>query len=300
METDGACRVSIPSTLRCEDVKAGPDSWQNLVTNSTHSLVLTRTATPKDSLRADNMKYITTCYITDSEEELGLGGGSFESFANLKYLTIKNNTWGSVKSNTFRGLSSLEVLVVIRNGITELESEAFDGLTNLLTMELTFNAIRVLPAFIFKSKSLTSLYLEHNNLQTLERGCLDNLHDLELLDLSHNRIQALDASHFDQLDKLAHLYISSNRIETIEGAFQLPNLSFLSLKGNKLGVISQGMFGSLPALKSLDLSSNQISAVDDRAFSNLPELTLLTVSGNNECGVFGKLKLNRAKALLVC
>lgn len=293
------CHFSKPATVTCTNLRVAP-AWDSLITSSTHLLALKSSEISSNLLFSDSMEHVTACYISDSEKPLDLGESSFRSFTNLKYLSIKNNTWPVVKTNTFAGLDTLEVLVVSHSSVRELESSAFKGLTNLQNFELTFNHISVLPAFIFKPmEKLAELYLEHNGLEVLEKHSFEGLNSLETLDLSHNTLKKLDAKEFKQLSKLRNMYLSSNKIEIIKDSFELPILEFLSIKGNRLQTISKDTFGLLPSLKSLDLSSNQIGVADDEAISRMPKLTLLTLS-HNECEVFANLKVNKTNTLVVC
>lgn len=70
-----------------------------------------------------------------------LSRGDFNSFLNLKQLTLSGNGLIEIPSGLFQGLSRLESLNLSHNRIARLSEGAFDGLSGLRSLDLTDNSI---------------------------------------------------------------------------------------------------------------------------------------------------------------
>ncbi|KAK7503075.1 hypothetical protein BaRGS_00005701 [Batillaria attramentaria] len=100
------------------------------------------------------------------------------------------------------------------------------------------------------------LYLNNNQLVTIQPGSFENLHDLIVLDLSHNLLSEIEERTFGTMRSLTELYLQSNQIAYIHpNAFQgLEALSTLRLDHNHLQSI--GSLDFFPSVSSLMLADN--------------------------------------------
>ena len=123
---------------------------------------------------------------------------------------------------------------------------------------------RVIPKSSYKLKeiqpddyeSLTILYLDNSNIQTITDDCFQGLEHLEHLGLSFNKIKHLKSNQFNGLVSLKYLRLTNCEIETIESDCfsQLDQLQELGLQGNKIKHIKSNQFNCLVALKDLLLT----------------------------------------------
>jgi hypothetical protein len=126
------------------------------------------------------------------------------------------------------------------------------------------------------------LYLDGEQLSSIESGDFTGMTDLEELDLRSNQLSSIESGDFSGLTKLTQLWLDDNQISSIEaGAFSgLTNLTYLNLDGNQISSIESGDFSELANLRVLELDDNQLSSIESGAFSRLTNLRGLVLSGN--------------------
>eukprot|EP00058_Branchiostoma_floridae_P012812 XP_002598300.1 hypothetical protein BRAFLDRAFT_69654 [Branchiostoma floridae] len=137
-----------------------------------------------------------------------------------------------------------------------------------------------IPANI--SVQVTRLYLDHNQLQTLEPGVFSDLSKLEWLFLNNNQLQVLNAQAFYGLHSLTWLELRWNRIHAVvgEGIWDnMPMLGILVVRNNSIEVINELALAELTQLHGLDLSENKIAKFPNGVFRNLSALDLLDLRG---------------------
>ncbi|PIK58158.1 putative G-protein coupled receptor [Apostichopus japonicus] len=76
-----------------------------------------------------------------------------------------------------------------------------------------------------------------------------------------------------------HLY--HNNIEHIEPEAFPQNVGLLSLKGNKIQILREGIFYGMTKLHHLNLQDNRITYIEDNVFENLTNLQDLNLENNN-------------------
>lgn len=247
-------------------------------------------ALKKVNVRCCGLKELEPTIFQDliNLEELDLSRNSighldsriFYSNKHLKLLKLSENDLVELNQGLFTGCSHLERLYLFSNNLTDLSNETFRGLGNLLKLDISFNSLFALAPKLF-----------------------EDLASLKVLDLRSNRINFLnkdgtqqDANVFKGLVSLSELYLRSNFISVVpEGLFQdltalrkldlfknyidfynrdgcgqgpnifsgLTNLVSLSLRGNVISAIPEGIFENLVALEFLDLRNNKISFSDE-------------------------------------
>jgi len=104
----------------------------------------------------------------------------------------------------------------------------------------------------------SELYLDVNEINSIDNQRLKHLKSLTRLDLSNNKISVLPPFVFSNLSRLATLIVSYNNLQCVqENAFGgLKNLRILSLHGNDISVIPEGAFTDTTAITHLALGSN--------------------------------------------
>lgn len=107
--------------------------------------------------------------------------------------------------------------------------------------------------------NLETVYLESNNLETLELNIFKNLTKLKILNLNYNQISQLSGNYFPT--SLTYLGFYYNDLKTLNyNSLQLPSLEFLNIQRNQLATIDTArLLLGLPKLKVLRLDHNLIS-----------------------------------------
>ncbi|XP_066249057.1 chondroadherin-like [Euwallacea similis] len=114
---------------------------------------------------------------------------------------------------------------------------------------------------------------------TLKTEVPDGIYDhLEFID---QLIPVLKEGSVSDIEDLDELTIGKCKLKTIEaGAFKnIPMLRRLSLKGNFLEEIAEGVFNNL-RISMLDLSQNRIKLIRDEALNHMPNLLNINLADN--------------------
>ncbi|KAF3859719.1 hypothetical protein F7725_022118 [Dissostichus mawsoni] len=203
---------------------------------------------------------------------------AFSKLDRLVVLHLNNNRIVSTGTNCFHGLHSLETLDLNYNSLVEFPT-AIRSLGHLKELGFHSNNIQSIPeqAFI-GNPSLITISL-NGAADLTEFPDLTGTKSLESLDLSYNQIQSLPS--FSGCESVQKIDLHHNEIEELEeNTFHgLMSLRSLDLSWNRLSSVKRNSFSALPALNKLDLSSNQLSALP---LIGLQSLTHLRLAGNSE------------------
>ncbi|XP_068626115.1 protein slit [Battus philenor] len=109
-------------------------------------------------------------------------------------------------------------------------------------------------------RQTTELYLESNEITSLEPEQIRHLTQLTRLDLSNNRITVLYNNTFEGLTKLSTLIVSYNRLRCVQrdALKGLTQLRVLSLHGNNISMLADGVFRDLESISHVALGSNPL------------------------------------------
>lgn len=136
--------------------------------------------------------------------------------------------------NTFE---ALEILDLQSLRIEELHEDAFEGCPKLIHLALNNNAIRILPANIFRtSTNLRYLYLNDNKIAKIADNQFVMNAELLYLYLTNNEIETLPSSAFEGTQKLAGLSLATNDLLDIDEnglVAALPQLNYIELNHNE-------------------------------------------------------------------
>lgn len=194
-------------------------------------------------------------------------------------LIIKHSQFTfSPKQDYLFSIPTASELLLINCDLTQLSETAFSKMPLLTYINLSSNKIKnLVPAFstledikevdlsnnliadvgpeVFIDKSLESLKLHNNPLNTVKNL---NLSALAELDVSLCKFNEIEDDTFSGLLQLTHLNLSGNAISKIDSqAFsQLTNLKSLDLSHNALVALSPQLFPDNWALEVLSLSHN--------------------------------------------
>ncbi|CAF4805426.1 unnamed protein product, partial [Rotaria sp. Silwood1] len=199
------------------------------------------------------------------------------SLINLRYLNLEQNLLNDSSWNSLiKYLPNLEMLYLSQNNFNYLKKI---HLTYLKILDLSSNGLQYIDRNIFQS--LEKLYLQNNEINSLQLTFLLSLKNLKELNLDFNRLTFLPENLFQFNNKLIYLSLQGNDLNylTNKSFYGLNNLIYLNLARNRLQFhINQQPFQNLNSLEILNLDRNLYLNLTKLSFSgldrNLIELSL--------------------------
>ncbi|XP_029028535.1 transforming growth factor beta activator LRRC32 [Betta splendens] len=209
-------------------------------------------------------------YLDVSRNLLGnLSKGLDTPLNDLMYLDLSYNRLTNVSESFFTLMGSLEVLNVSNNCIGSFSVTTGAVLRSVRTVHLGYNSLRSLTVGADALPSLERLYLQGNDLATLDHGVFQRLPKLRQLQLQGNGLK---------------ICASERNRRTGDGCVSfsyIPNLQFLDISENNLPTLPADAFAETP-LRLLDVSRNPGLDMDQDALSGLDRsLVHLLVRENN-------------------
>jgi len=195
----------------------------------------------------------------------------------IKELILRGNCMRSLDSFTGKrghcvGAVSMEVLDVSFNKLTGMPERL--GLTYLRSLNLSHNTISNFRGLV-GLKFLAILDLSHNQIRSTQELSQVS-RSLRQLYLNDNNISTLDES-FTQCTQLKILNLANNKISSIENLKLCTSLCSLNLSKNYLyGIRQIEYLVGLPTLKKLDLADNFMTAAVDYEYRVIHRLGPLT------------------------
>lgn len=211
-----------------------------------------------------------------------------DTFANntkLKILTLSGNNLNVMQSlsspytDYMLKSSSIEELDISNCNMQEFLPSAFSQMKNIIYINLAGNQLTTLPEGLFdKTDTIEELDLSYNKIATLPKNIF-NKTSLGILHLKYNEI----VSNIQFVTKdVQKLDMSYNKITNVNNQMfkNMENLSFLSLKGNKIKRIHPGAFVSLKSLRHIDLSFNDLDQINSVTFARNADLEVIRINDN--------------------
>lgn len=174
----------------------------------------------------------------------------------LVHLNMARNYIMTISPKTFSNLQHLQVVVLHQNPLTDMSIDAFSAIKSLryLQMDSTrfikFPKFQKLPNLLEISISYREIRNEPYPNDSNSSGSREPMKN-EFVELK---------PHVSQMDALTKIIFVNDGLVSFPELENLPNLSLLSLQGNKIKDISQDALKNLPLLKTLNLNSNEIRA----------------------------------------
>ncbi|MDQ8693274.1 pneumococcal-type histidine triad protein [Streptococcus sp. IsoGale022] len=232
-------------------------------------------------------------------------------FKHLKQLWMTKT--GVTNYDFLKEIPTLEGLDISQNGITDLSF--LKDYPNLKTVAAAGNDLTDISP-LAKLKNLESLNLDYNNISDI--SALTKLSKLKAVSLEHNQLQ--DVSALSQKEDLTRLFLSNNpnlnlntlkashleeltadnsNVESLNFLKSNPNLTTLSLNGNRLTSLTG--VEAAKNLVTLSASQNKIKTLDTPAAQsslknlNLGENELKNLEGINQFRALDNLAVNKNK-----
>ncbi|XP_033970046.1 transforming growth factor beta activator LRRC32 [Trematomus bernacchii] len=179
-------------------------------------------------------------------------------FHYLKYLDMSYNQLKSIPESFFHCMGFLEVLNVSNNCINSFSITNPGLMQTVKIINLSFNSLQSLTFGENTLPSLEKLFLQGNDLTTLDHGIFQRLPSIKHLHLQQNDLEICS---------------SENEPQDCVSFTSIPTLQFLNLSENYLRVLPANAFANT-SLKLLDLSLNPGLEMDKDSLSGL-EHTLI-------------------------
>ncbi len=134
-------------------------------------------------------------------------------------------------------------------------------------------------------RSLEELYLNSNQVYSIEKQSLKNVKKLKILNLAHNKIKSLDTDCFKYTKELRALDLKNNALKSIDSFWKWisDNLEILDPSHNQLKSIDSHL--KFSKLRQLYLQSNQLSK---QYLCDFVELKYLEILFLNENAIYNK------------
>lgn len=201
----------------------------------------------------------------------------FEHIPNLGTLDIARGKIKAIRSDDFARLNNLQTLIVASNEIGMLEKECFPK--SLTSLHLGRNGISSLNGTLRELTNLKLLFINANNLTTLEDELPEYAPNLFMLMASNNSIEKLPKS-VGNLVALNTCYMSYNQLRSLDGIFSHRNsLIRLYLEHNKIEYLAEDEFLKSNNMNEINLSSNLIPSLN-KSLLYITDLRYANISDN--------------------
>jgi len=257
-------------------------------------------------LRGNKIKYIPKSYLDKfpNLEKLHINyndleridPGTFDNVPKLTYLDMHENEIKTIPAGLFKYNRKLETLKMHELLLESLPTALFDGLYKLETLKLAGNKDELKCDCQLVSQTFLKCSDYSTNTCTFSSKT-DVITDIPKTFKCPAKCECYRQNGYfvascnnrdlteipsDLPRNVQKLYLNHNKIEKIDDAAlaHLQNLKELSLRGNKLSIITPGMFRGLYRLQKLYLNYNQITSIDATSFEDLMLLDYLDLHGN--------------------
>lgn len=201
------------------------------------------------------------------------------SLNNLKYLDMSYNQIKNISESFFSLMKSLEVLNVSNNCIGSFSVTTGSVLPSVKIINLSYNSLQSLTFEENTLQSLETLFLQGDDLTTLDHQIFQGLPNIRYLHLQKNNVKICTP---EQNQPKPELMVQNHREPPSCVSFSsVQNLQFLYLSENNLQTLPANAFSGTP-LKLLDLSLNPGLDMDKDSLSSLEDsLDYLFLRENN-------------------
>lgn len=206
--------------------------------------------------------------ITDNDNNIVIDNG--DRVQKVTFFTWRSiNKVKTIPQTIFETFPQLEILDIII-GVENISPKDFELASSLNILILMKNKLRNIPTGAFiKASALTAIQLDGNSIEQIDDNAFKDLNSLYMITLGYNKLTSINRFTFAGAKNLDNIDLKNNDIRTIEvGAFDLPKLQTLVLRGNYISTLPSRLFEQTPLSTSLDLADNNFSVLPDAFFGN--------------------------------
>lgn len=215
----------------------------------------------------------------------------------LTILDVSNNRLEQLEHAELYRLQGLVSLKLANNRLTHLPSY-FGAFKSMRTLNVSSNFLDTFPPFLCDLHGLVDIDMSFNAISTIPDE-IGNLQALERFVITNNRISGSLPETFSQLSNLKEVDVRYNALSSIDVIAALPKVEQLSADHNAISVF-EGTFEKIrilrlnsnpvtrfeilnivPTLTTLILSNAKLAHIPDAAFDKMPNLVKLVLDKNH-------------------
>ena len=135
---------------------------------------------------------------------------------------LDNNKIQKLKSDIFRTDTYMDILAFSNSNITYISRNAFRGIKSISQLLVNNNNIYSLPQGIFKGKKFNTIYLQSNQLSTLN-GVFNGIQNsaLKVILAGNKKLTSLNGEEFQSLQSNSRIYINCKQLKRITNLSKL-------------------------------------------------------------------------------
>ena len=164
-----------------------------------------------------------------------------------------------------------------------LPENIVESFPKLIAYQVYNCSIRTINAKHFKGlNNLELLFLDYNEVESIDGDAFKDLTKLEELSLHYNKITMIAPNLFQPLTSLEEFRAGNNEIEFLdENIFDnFQNIRSIALHNNKLSTIPANLFKNNLKLEGIFLDENKIKTISSTMFVHLQNLTYVGLRYN--------------------
>uniref|UniRef100_A0A915B1N2 Chaoptin n=2 Tax=Parascaris univalens TaxID=6257 RepID=A0A915B1N2_PARUN len=206
---------------------------------------------------------------------------AFASLYALRQLNLAGNYINVTMERAIYDIPTLEYLSLARNQMQYISKASLVNVNNLEHLDLSYNQLRAFDFSFLQQNtiSIKQLDLSHNHIVMVDLSAVKR--SLCSLNLSHNQLQSIGKETMRDFDQMNTLDLSNNGlIEVQSNAFlACPKLRILNLSYNHLRTLYKGTFANQESYENLCLAHNAIVGLDADTFG-VDNVQYLDLSNN--------------------
>ena len=210
--------------------------------------------------------------------------GAFSGLMQLQYLNMSHNRIFEIKRQWCYDMAMLNTLDLTDNTITVIWDNLFEGCSHMRELYLTSNHVAHLyDNALHGLQLLNVLALNHNHLHILPIHAFRTFANISLVDLSANYFNGIPTHAFDSVNirRLKLNCLNSAKYIYQQSFYNLSKLLVLEIENSpSLVYIDEDAFMNVPHLTSLKVRNNKLITFQNNIITSLPSLKSIELDGN--------------------
>lgn len=200
----------------------------------------------------------------------------FEHMPNVGTLDFARGRIKFVTSNDFRNIPNLKHLVLAANQLEWMDVEAFPR--QMVNLHIGRNKLTSLNGTLRELTKLSTLFINHNNLVSLDNELPDNSH-LKMILAKSNHLTHLP-QNFKTFEWLDSLYLEKNELKSFDGLLMhATRLQRLYASENLIDYLAEDEFLEAENIDEIQLNHNKITSLNS-SLLNIRHLRVANFSDN--------------------
>uniref|UniRef100_A0AAR5QB94 Uncharacterized protein n=1 Tax=Dendroctonus ponderosae TaxID=77166 RepID=A0AAR5QB94_DENPD len=179
--------------------------------------------------------------------------------------------------------------------IEKVHAGAFQNLPKLSKLNLQDNIIQDIPFGVFNKLNISVLFLNKNEISTIDRDAFDDMPNLTKIKLNSNKLSTWSSEWFKRTPRLGTILVRRNAIEEVH-KYAFKNLATNEIKAlniylskNLIRTIHPQAFSGIAKWGDVFLDRNQLTQLEGDIFENVQSIRKLNLSRNNISGISDNL-----------